>query len=206
MIEEWPEESPVVLAVHDPQKQEHLWEAPGQYGLEFRGPRALAMARAAGPSMGEGAALELAYAELRDLRTSHALHVRPALRAVIDPGMLVSAILAPGGIAAAIVDAWLEGDFTLIVSPMLLDELEQVLRRPRFADRLPEDCVTALIALVRDRAELVADPPARSGPTLDSRDEYLDALVLAAGATHLVTRDRVDRVDDIARLRHDATA
>lgn len=50
-------------------------------------------------------------------------------RVVIDPGVLVSAAILPGRPPRAVVDAVLDGRCTLIVSPALLDELDEVLHR-----------------------------------------------------------------------------
>ena len=45
------------------------------------------------------------------------------IRAVVDTNALVSGIISPLGIPAEIVRRWQQGDFLLITSPVLLDEL-----------------------------------------------------------------------------------
>ncbi len=46
--------------------------------------------------------------------------------------MLISALISPEGPPRQIVTAWAEGRFELIVSPILLDELGDVLAREKF--------------------------------------------------------------------------
>jgi putative PIN family toxin of toxin-antitoxin system len=53
-------------------------------------------------------------------------------RVVFDPGVLIAALISPIGAPAHLVQAWLDGQFDLIVSPQLLAELERVLLRPKF--------------------------------------------------------------------------
>jgi putative PIN family toxin of toxin-antitoxin system len=55
------------------------------------------------------------------------------LRIVLDCNVFVSALLSPNGSPAQVLDRWADGDFDVIVSPLLLAELERVLRRPKFA-------------------------------------------------------------------------
>lgn len=59
-------------------------------------------------------------------------------RAVLDANVYVSALLAPAGGPAQILERWADGEFDVIVSPLLLAELERVLRRPKFKASIPE--------------------------------------------------------------------
>ena len=54
------------------------------------------------------------------------------MRAVLDPNVLVSAAISPTGQPRQILTAWIEQRFELIASPALLDELADVLARPKF--------------------------------------------------------------------------
>jgi len=47
------------------------------------------------------------------------------VRAVFDPNVLVSALLAPTGAPAELILRWLAGDFELVVSEQLLVLLQQ---------------------------------------------------------------------------------
>jgi len=54
------------------------------------------------------------------------------VRAVLDPNVLVSALISPAGPPREIVGAWMQGRFDLVASPALLGELRDVLERPKF--------------------------------------------------------------------------
>ena len=53
------------------------------------------------------------------------------MRVVIDTNILVSALIAPAGKPAAIIDAWLDGKFTLLTCATHVDELRSTLHKPR---------------------------------------------------------------------------
>lgn len=121
------------------------------------------------------------------------------LRVVIDPGVLIAALLSPAGAPAKVLLSWRSGAFDLVVSPLLLDELSRVLRRPKFRRYIGEDEVDVYLELFRRSAVLVGDPPATTDLTPDPGDDYLVALARSAKAQALVSGDRhllgVDRAE-----------
>jgi uncharacterized protein len=56
-------------------------------------------------------------------------------RVVIDTNVWVSALIKPSGAPAAVVNAFVAGHFQLVVSQPLIDELLEVLARPRIGRR-----------------------------------------------------------------------
>jgi putative PIN family toxin of toxin-antitoxin system len=110
-------------------------------------------------------------------------------RVVIDPGVLVSALLTPRGAPAALYRAWREGAVEFIVSPALLGELEAVLARPKFRSYVTHAEADAFVATLRREAELVDDPAPTPGVTPDPKDDYLVAVARAARASFLVSGD-----------------
>ena len=111
------------------------------------------------------------------------------LRVVVDPGVLVSAVLAAAGRPAEIVERWRDGEFDLIVSSKLLDELVGVLLRPKFRDLVEEVDAGAYARLLRNEAIVVADPDDEPAVTRDPDDDYLVALASEAGAFGIVSGD-----------------
>ncbi len=111
------------------------------------------------------------------------------LRVVVDPGVLVSARLSGRGAPAELVRRWLAGQIDVIVSPLLLDELDDVLRRPKFRRWLTLEETDAFIGLLRTHATLMGDPPPEFGHTPDPDDDYLVSLARAADADLLVSGD-----------------
>ena len=112
------------------------------------------------------------------------------MRVVLDPNVLVSAALSPEGAPAELIRRWLAGDFELVVTPALLDELERVLAYPKIAKRVTAEDAAALVELLEAEAQAVPDPTDQSSIDLeDPGDEYLVALAIANGAA-LISGDR----------------
>lgn len=110
-------------------------------------------------------------------------------RAVLDPGVLVSALITPNGTPAKLLVEARRGELELIVSPLLLAELEGVLRREKFRRYAGLDAVGDYLDLLRGLAVVAADPegppPLRSA---DPDDDYLIALAHSRSAV-LVSGD-----------------
>jgi uncharacterized protein len=119
-------------------------------------------------------------------------------RAVLDPGVFVSALISPSGAPAELVAEARGGGLELVVSPLLLGELEQVLGRKKFRRYVDLDSARDYVALLREEsvhtADLEAPPPLRCA---DPDDDYLIALandqsaILVSGDRHLL--DLADR-------------
>lgn len=114
----------------------------------------------------------------------------PAARAVIDPGVFVSALLSSRGAPDEVVRALEDGSFQSVVSPALIGELDRVLRRPKFSSKIHEEDIRLYVDFVRSASTVLHDPPARTGLAPDPGDDYLLALAEAAEATHVVTGDQ----------------
>jgi hypothetical protein len=54
------------------------------------------------------------------------------VRVVPDPNVLVSAVVRPEGVCAELLARLVEGAVVIVVSPLLLSEVERVLARPKF--------------------------------------------------------------------------
>jgi len=110
-------------------------------------------------------------------------------RAVLDPGVLVSALITPTGRPAELLLSARAGGFDLVVSPLLLDELESVLLRKKFRRYVDLAGVAAYLDLLRREAQLAANPEAP--PPIrckDPDDDYLIALAHSQSAA-LVSAD-----------------
>ena len=118
------------------------------------------------------------------------------IRAVIDPGVLIAGLIAPGGTTAGIIKAWQHGLFELVVSPHLLDELTVTLLRPKFRRWIAENDAIAFVEIVRLTAVFAEDPATVERISRDPHDDYLIALARAADAQVLVSGD-----DDLTSLR-----
>jgi len=112
-------------------------------------------------------------------------------RVVIDPGVLVSAFISPKKAAPALlVDAFLDGNLEVLVSPALIAELTDVLGREKFSAHAAEGRAAAYIAVLLDRAKTAKDAAPGSPRTADADDDYLIALAQAHRVDAVVSGDR----------------
>lgn len=110
-------------------------------------------------------------------------------RAVLDPNVLISALLSPSGSPAALVARWLAGEFELVVSEQLLAELRRALAYPKLRSRITDEEATAFVDLLGRTATRVDDPATSLRRSRDPGDDYLPALAEATAAI-LVTGDQ----------------
>jgi hypothetical protein len=114
------------------------------------------------------------------------------VRAVLDPNILIAAVLSRSGTPAQIMSRWLAGEFDLVISETLLAELERALAYPKIRTRVSADEADAFLVLLRAGARSAEDPTARARRSADPGDDYLLALaeaeraVLVSGDKHLL--------------------
>jgi uncharacterized protein len=112
------------------------------------------------------------------------------VRAVFDPNVIISGLLSPAGNAARLLEAWQHGEFELIASNPLLEELERALGYPKLRRHISEEDAHRVLRWLTESATVVDDPadppPVRSA---DSGDDYLIALAASRDAI-LVSGDR----------------
>jgi putative PIN family toxin of toxin-antitoxin system len=111
-------------------------------------------------------------------------------RVVIDPGVLVSALISRTGAPARLLRHWLDGALDLLVSPALLAELERVIARPKFERHFMRGEAAAFIALLRERGVELSDPEEVKKRSRDPADDYLLALAEGGAADVLISGDR----------------
>ncbi len=117
------------------------------------------------------------------------------IRAVLDPGVLIAALISPRGTPARLIALWIEGAFELVASPKLLEELRVVLLRPKFRRYATEDEARSYVELVERLAVVVKDPDEIPRVSKDRKDDYLVALskaslaTLVSGDSHLTELD-----------------
>jgi uncharacterized protein len=123
------------------------------------------------------------------------------MRVVLDTNIIVSAIITAAGKPSAIVDAWLDGKFTLLICAAHVDELRSTLQKPRVAELVKPYKAGRLVNQIKRFAEDVgALPPVERSP--DPADDFLLALSEAGNADYLVTGDKSGL---LALDRHKAT-
>lgn len=114
------------------------------------------------------------------------------MRAVLDPNVLIAALLSRTGAPVHLLSRWLGGECELVVSETLLAELERALWYPKVRGRVTAEDAETFVELLRRGARLVTDPSASTSRSSDPGDEYLLALaeeeraVLVSGDRHLL--------------------
>lgn len=112
------------------------------------------------------------------------------IRAVVDPGVFVSAFIGSAtGAPSQLVQALLAGEFELIAAPMLFDELAAVLAREKFARAAAHGRGVIYVEILAASATTLDDPEILAGATRDPDDDYLIALAQTAGADMIVSVD-----------------
>ncbi|MBA3946849.1 MAG: putative toxin-antitoxin system toxin component, PIN family [Herpetosiphonaceae bacterium] len=111
------------------------------------------------------------------------------VRVVLDPGVLIAAVITPDGVCGHVLQAVIDQRCTTIVCPVLLDELEDVLLRSKFRRYLPIEHVPQYVALIGRIGETHPDPVTSPGRTPDPDDDYLVALAEAAAMDYLISGD-----------------
>lgn len=119
------------------------------------------------------------------------------MRIVLDLNLFVSALIGRPA-TRALLDAWREQRFVLILSKQLLAELLNVLARPKFEPYFSDDDVRLLSELLQERAVFV-EPSIHLELCRDPKDNVLLDTAASAHAQYLVTGDN-DLLDD-ANLR-----
>ena len=109
------------------------------------------------------------------------------MKAVLDTNVLISAYLSGRGAPAEILRRWRNGEFTLVLSALILLEFERVLRRPKFRTYLDPD--TLPLDELRIQAEMVV--PLDVVAVLDNpTDDVFVGTALAGGADVIVSGDQ----------------
>ena len=113
-----------------------------------------------------------------------------AVRAVIDTNIWVSSLINPYGFPARLRKSFVEGAFTLVASTPMMEELAEVLARPRIRNKylIPDDDVKELLILLEERAE---DIMISEEVTIcrDKDDNFIVETAIKGKVAYLVTRD-----------------
>ncbi len=112
--------------------------------------------------------------------------------AVVDPSVFVSALIGRADAAPAqLVRAMAQARFTPIISPLLVEELKEVLERPKFSRWAGDGRGKAFLAAIVTCAAMHADDlQAPAAGLRDAEDEYLVKLARSRAADALVSVDR----------------
>lgn len=112
------------------------------------------------------------------------------MRAVIDTGVFVSALIRKQGTIGDVLRALRDGRFTAIYTTDIVVEIIDVLGREKFRAKyhIEPDDITSLVNLIRLRGELVT-PTQKVTACRDPKDDKFLEAALAAKADCIVSGD-----------------
>jgi len=113
------------------------------------------------------------------------------MRAVLDVGQYVSALINPHGHPGQILTAWKAGAFELVTSQPILDDLTRVLTYPHIKKRQVLDAYGVQSTVDFIGANAVVTPGLLQLPIIpsDPTDEKIIACAMEGGAQYVVASD-----------------
>ena len=115
----------------------------------------------------------------------------PRVRVVLDTNILVSALITRGTPPDQLYQAWLRNDIQLVTSDAQVDELTDVLARPRLRRYVDPDEAAHMVAAIHLRATVLKDVPIVSRSP-DPKDDAILATAVAGDADMVVSGDQKD--------------
>jgi putative PIN family toxin of toxin-antitoxin system len=117
------------------------------------------------------------------------------MRAVVDTNILVRAIIRPQGTVGPVLLRLRQGEYTLLYARSLLEELIDVLNRPRIRDKysLTGGDIQTVLGLILLRGEEVT-PVERIAACRDPKDDKFLEVAVAGQADAIVSGDQDLRV------------
>ena len=126
------------------------------------------------------------------------------IRAVLDANALVSGFPASTGTLADLLDRWRDGQFQLITSEHILDEIARAWIKPYWQRRFAPERVKLVMALLREAAEITPIAVNVQGVATHPEDDVVLATAVSARVDYLATGDkgllRLENYQDIVIL------
>lgn len=107
---------------------------------------------------------------------------------VLDTNLLVSYLLTQDKTITRIIDYWENGDIIVVVSPAIVEELAEVVQRPRLRQHMTGDPQVIINLLLSDAIQTRGDL-AFPGASRDPKDDKFLACAVEGEAAYLVSGD-----------------
>ena len=109
------------------------------------------------------------------------------MKAVLDANVFISGLLSKEGPPGQILDAWVEGKFSLYISSQIVAEIQQVFEYPRIRERIEPGEVDFLIKRLMFASKWVEGKLVLEVLNQDPSDNIYLACAVEAQAEYLVT-------------------
>ena len=117
------------------------------------------------------------------------------VKAVVDTNLFVRVMLK-GKITAPLLEAWRDNKFILVLSEPIIEEIFEVLYRPRIKKAITDDEIEELRDLIEEKRRigyaLLVDPRQKLRVSKDPDDDMFIECAVEAKADYIVTGDKED--------------
>jgi len=117
------------------------------------------------------------------------------MRIVLDTNVLVSGLITERGHPARLLDAVRRGQVVWVTAPVQVDEVLDVLARPKIAQRLTVGARDQLARLLNDIAHVIPGVLPAVNVSVDPDDNLILAIALAGQANLVVSGDKKHMVN-----------
>ena len=111
------------------------------------------------------------------------------MRILLDTNIIISGFLSAKGAPGQLLQAWLDGRFTLVTSPIQLNELQRALGYDRLRDRVSPEQVRDFVDNI-DVLAVVVSPTTLVTVSPDPDDNLILAVAIAGQADLIVSGDK----------------
>ena len=113
------------------------------------------------------------------------------MRVVLDTSILASTLITKGALPDQLYQAWLRNEIELVTSAAQIDEITDVLARPRLRRYVDSDEAAQMVAAIHRHATVLSEVPVtRRSP--DPKDDPILAVAVAGDVGLVVSGDRSD--------------
>lgn len=112
------------------------------------------------------------------------------ISAVLDTNVLASGTVTAANPPGQILDAWHTGQFELVTSKYIIDELSRTFKKPYFQRRLSTKAIANLIDLLQNGSFVTPITIEVHGVATHPEDDLTISAALSAKADYLVTGDQ----------------
>ncbi len=111
------------------------------------------------------------------------------IAAVLDTNILASGTISASTPPGQILNAWRDGQFELVTSQHILNEIERTLQKPYFQSHVTKGDVTSFMDLLKNETTITLITVDIQGVTTHPEDDLTLATAVSAKADYLVTGD-----------------
>ncbi|MDZ7705459.1 MAG: putative toxin-antitoxin system toxin component, PIN family [Trueperaceae bacterium] len=133
-------------------------------------------------------------------KISSTKRLKPSHKVVLDTNIIVSGLLTDLTPPGQVLDAWLEGGFTLVSSEWQLEEIRRISRYPRLRTRLKPHLVGRTVKQMRTKG-IIVNVSTIPNISSDPDDNVIIATAFSGNADVLVSGDRGDLLS-LGKVQH----